>query len=241
MNKIIFHSDRVYNYFKKEYAPAPSGKFIPDWFLNASKYHEDKKTRQKSPSFVEGQSALGFKSCPALMDGYTSGYVLLTPCDIEFKDIEGKKTVILPEGFKEFCGQRNAMADFYVPEGYDENHFHWWPNWSFETPEGYSLLVIPPMNHFNLPFVTTSGIIDSDQWSNTGFFPFFVLKNFEGVIKAGTPFVQVIPFKREDWESEYIYHDNNDILKRREKNNELRFATGGGVYKKKYRRKKIYR
>jgi hypothetical protein len=31
-------------------------------------------------------------------------------------------------------------------------------------------------------------------------FPFFIRKDFEGIIPAGTPIAQAIPFKRTDWE-----------------------------------------
>jgi hypothetical protein len=240
-NKIIFQSDRVYNYFKQDFKPASAVKHIPSWFSNASRYHIDKKTGAHSNSFVEGQKAFGFKSCPALMDSFSSGYMLLTPCDLTFIKTDNSLEVKTSPGYEEFCSKRNSMGEFVVPYGYNEEHFHFWPNWAFSTPEGYSSLVMHPLNHFNLPFITTGGIIDSDTWDNTGFMPFFIRDGFEGTIPAGTPFAQVIPFKREEWSAEYNYNDQNQINERRSKNNELRFATGGGVYRKKYRKRKIYK
>jgi hypothetical protein len=35
-------------------------------------------------------------------------------------------------------------------------------------------------------------------------FPFFLKKDFNGIIKAGTPIIQAIPFKRETWDMEVI-------------------------------------
>ena len=36
--------------------------------------------------------------------------------------------------------------------------------------------------------------------------------NFEGIIKAGTPFVQIIPFKRDNWESESVIYDEGQLI-----------------------------
>jgi hypothetical protein len=35
----------------------------------------------------------------------------------------------------------------------------------------------------------------------TGRLPFFVKEGFEGVVPRGTPIYQIIPFKREKWDS----------------------------------------
>jgi hypothetical protein len=41
--------------------------------------------------------------------------------------------------------------------------------------------------------------------------PFFLIIGFSGVIPAGTPYVQMIPFKREDWASEIVIENPNKI------------------------------
>ena len=45
------------------------------------------------------------------------------------------------------------------------------------------------------------GVIDTDTYPSDGFLSFFVPKNFKGIIKQGTPFIQVIPIKREKFVS----------------------------------------
>ncbi|MGY4450794.1 hypothetical protein ACVWZR_005454 [Bradyrhizobium sp. i1.3.1] len=73
--------------------------------------------------------------------------------------------------------------------------------WTIEAPEGYSLFFTHPVNRFDLPFITLSGLVDCDRyrdswihfpahWHNTG---------FRGVLPKGTPIAQCIPVKREDW------------------------------------------
>ena len=133
------------------------------------------------------------------------GFLLKTPCDITFYQENGIPKVKLESGYKRFVEPRPPMDGFKTPYGYSDNHFHWNINWGPELPKGYSALYIPPLNNFSLPFITTSGIIDNDKLTTTGRLPFFIKKNFEGTIKRGTEYINIIPFKREDWEAEYNY------------------------------------
>jgi hypothetical protein len=87
------------------------------------------------------------------------------------------------------------------PNGYCENHMVFKGQWGVRLPRGWSLAVTHPMNRFDLPFFTTSGIIDSDEWWTGGNIPFFFQKDFEGVILKGTPIAQIIPIKRSSWVS----------------------------------------
>jgi hypothetical protein len=56
-----------------------------------------------------------------------------------------------------------------------------------------------PLNRFDLPFTTTSGIVDSDKFFAPGNVPFFIKEGFSGIIPEGTPFLQLIPIKRATW------------------------------------------
>lgn len=182
--KIIFNSNRDYN--SNENAPSPAKKNTPKWFLDASKYWTDENNKPMTfpPDYKKGP---GFKSCPALHDVFSSGYMFTTPCDIAVSKI-GDVVYIQPEkDFKGFCDGRPHMGEFHYPDGYYKQSYHWYPNWGFTLPEGYSALVIHPINHFELPFLTTSGIIDSDRYGPPGLIPFFIKNTFQGIIKKGTP------------------------------------------------------
>lgn len=63
-------------------------------------------------------------------------------------------------------------------------------------------MVMEPQHHEPAPITCASGIVDSDDFS-LPFNMFLKLRdpNFEGMIPAGTPFLQIIPFKREEWVS----------------------------------------
>jgi len=71
-----------------------------------------------------------------------------------------------------------------------------------------------PLAHNPNPwFEILEGIVDTDNYSAPVNFP-FVLKNSteEFLIPAGTPIAQVIPFKRDEWESTFV-EDKDEPMK----------------------------
>jgi hypothetical protein len=240
MNKIIFHSNRLYNKVSSKFHPVPSKKLVPEWFSKADRYLRMPNSEEIYIN-NEGGKMLNFKACPALMDFYTSGYLYLTPCDLTFyKDEAGDIQVKTTLGFEEFCMRREPMKDFVVPYGYDPIHFHWYPAWAPSLPDGYSAMYINPINRYDLPFISTAGIIDNDRMDTPGLIPFFIQKDFEGVVPEGTPYLQIIPFKREDWQMEIKLYEYEEILERH-KNSTARYRVKeGGAYKKNTWFKKRY-
>ena len=75
--------------------------------------------------------------------------------------------------------------------------------WIIKTPPGYSCLFTPPLNNQDDRFSIISGIVDTDTYPLQINFPFTIngdkYKTLTTVLKKGTPFVQVIPFKRDNW------------------------------------------
>jgi hypothetical protein len=138
----------------------------------------------------------------------------------------------IDKGFEDFCGIRPKMEGFPTPYGYEDDHFHWYPNWMPELPKGYSALYLNPINRFDLPFITVSGVIDNDDMDTPGLMPFFIKKDFEGIIPAGTEYAQIIPFKREDWEMEKIMHTEKEIYERHDYQAKKFRIPEGGAYKK---------
>jgi hypothetical protein len=73
--------------------------------------------------------------------------------------------------------------------------------WTIETPPGYSLLITHPINRHDLPFMTLTGLIDTDLYKDN--FINFPARwrdpSFRGVLPKGTPVAQCIPVKRELW------------------------------------------
>ena len=180
-----------------EPTPEPMIKHLPEWYKKAKKYFSEKNST--------------YKNCAPFFDSMSAGYALLTPCDISFFIEDGEPKVFLPKGYEGFVTERPPMGEFHSPTGHYKKHFAWSPSWGVRTPTGYSALYLTPLNMFSLPFTNTSGIIDSDKVYHPGNIPFFLKEGFTGVIPKGTPYIQVIPIKRDSWESNNVTVSVSDI------------------------------
>ena len=83
------------------------------------------------------------------------------------------------------------------------------------------------------------GIVDTDKYTAPVNFPFVLNDaNFEGLIPAGTPMAQVIPFKREDWNMRI--GEMKDLEDQNKVTRHLRTSFFDS-YKNKFRQPKNYR
>jgi len=92
--------------------------------------------------------------------------------------------------------------------------------WLIETPKNYSTLFVPPLNNAHPHFEVISAIVSTDCYSQFIHFPFVWRgpADWEGVILQGTPVVQLIPFKRDDFRhdiSAITEAENNIIMSTR--------------------------
>lgn len=173
--------------------PVAAKEKIPDWY-------------KKSEVFVkrDGQEYAGTKKCIPLLDSLISGYFLLLSSDVYIEILKtGQVSISYPDSLDGFplVHERSYELGEKIPRpaGHLTNHLAWTPNWGFKTPRGYSSLVTHPLNRFDLPFTTVTGIMDTDKCFTSGNLPFFLKEGFEGVIPKGTPFAQIIPIKRKKW------------------------------------------
>lgn len=221
--------------------PKPATKSVPEWFRQADRFAKNPIT---GSYFIGPDKAKipTFKACPALLDIYTTGYMLHTPCDIEFFINESGiiDVKITDDRYKDFVSARPPMPQFEHPHGYHKHHFSWLCDWGIKLPNGYSAIYLSPANRFDLPFYTVEGIVDNDAVNLPGFMPFFVQDNFIGVIPAGTPYAQIIPFKRENWKSEILVEDRVSMWKKNVANSNFYRVPDGGIYKNKVWQKRRY-
>jgi hypothetical protein len=222
--------------------PKPTIKTIPEWYRKGDRFaiRDDNGEYWKNP--MDGGKIPTWKACPAIFDIMGTGYVYRTPCDIEFYEESGQIRIkALDQPNQDFIQNRFPMPQFKAPMGYYENHFAWWADWAVEVPEGYSVLYTQPFNRFELPFLTTSGIIDNDKVNLPGTMPFFVVKGFTGIIPAGTPYAQMLPFKREDWDSEVDAEISTlDMMTKNQINSKKYRVPDGGVYQKEVWSRRTY-
>ena len=172
--------------------PVPAKKTIPEWFKEA----------ESSYLMPDGNVGAGLKTCMPYTDILMSGYMLTFPADVHVSSENGELKITwgdTPAG--DFIKQRPAALGATMPRpyGFLPNHLVFSGRWGWKTPRGYSTLVTHPFNRVDLPFHTISAVVDSDEFHASGNIPFFIRADFEGTIKAGTPFAQLLPVKRDAW------------------------------------------
>ena len=221
--------------------PKPTIKTLPDWYRKADRFALKPDGEHWQDPMVGGKVPT-WKACPAIFDIMGAGYVYRTPCDIEFYEESSQiKVKVLDPRKADFIQVRPPMPQFTAPMGYHESHFAWWSDWAVEVPEGYSVLYSQPFNRFELPFLTTSGIIDNDKVNLPGTMPFFVVKGFTGVLPAGTPYAQMLPFKRENWESKVDAETPLVTMSMKNQANSRKYRVpDGGVYQKEVWERRTY-
>ena len=181
MKKIKFHSIDVTIDFLH---PQPASKFVPEWF-------------RKLPGVVKGVETI--KKCVPFLDTMTSGYMIVLASDVYY---DGNNFQQVSKAEQVTTHFRDQLETFDVPKEYNEQPYKWINFFVTKTPKGYSTLFTHPLNRIELPFYSLTGIVETDKFPIPVNFPFFMKKDFVGVIPAGTPIIQAIPMKRDNWESE---------------------------------------
>lgn len=175
------------------YEPQPAKKIIPEWYKVLDSY----MNKNKIPN-GEGKSQSTIKKCMPVFDAITAGYIIFSPVDVYVSKKDDAFWYEWPsENPLTFHPIQQAPTH---PASNGQDFPKWLNPWAIQTPKGYSTLFVPPL-HRESPFTILEGIVDTDTYTNNVHFPFVITKlDFEGLIPAGTPIAQVIPFKRDKWE-----------------------------------------
>jgi hypothetical protein len=88
--------------------------------------------------------------------------------------------------------------------------------------------------------MTVSGIIDNDKVNLPGSFPFFIKQGWTGILPAGTPYAQLLPFLREDWKSTISIPNISEMTNNNMENSKKYRIPNGGVYKKEVWTRRLY-
>jgi hypothetical protein len=187
--------------------PITASSSLPEWYKKLPRFINN----SDKPIKALGQKDV--KTCVPFRDAMVNGYMYLLPADIEVAisdtgDIDifhnGQLTFNVVKKRGDINNPNNQGYGMPQPLGTSPIMFAWAAMWGTKTNKKDSILVTHPLNRHDLPFVTTSGIIDSGYFSVAGNIPFFIKEGFTGVIPKGTPIAQIIPFERQEWESEKI-------------------------------------
>lgn len=178
----------------EHFSPYPAKRGVPDWYKQLS----------QTISTTAGDKATA-KACVPFQDAMNAGYIIpnhyehalrtssVGANEYHFDHITPPMSRL---GFHyyEQCPMSNpplndAKLSFVKLE----------LEWSIRTPPGYSCLFFDPFYRDERQFQVLPGVIDTDTYDIPPAFPLQVRTHEDFTIAPGEPIVQVIPFKRDDW------------------------------------------
>jgi hypothetical protein len=221
--EIEFSAHEDYFSLKEDY-PIPAKLNIPDWYKNLE----------------HSISNITIKGCMPFLDSLTSGYILKIPQDFHIRhnvdSIDNEKNKI-KDSFQKFglhdmqsylqvkFVNLNSGVDIHPTKQVEGSPFIQKNKnlpfykiinpWKIKTPKGYSCLFVPPLNNSDDRFSIISGVVDTDTFTNEINFPIIINGDkypvLETIIQKGTPYVQVIPFKRDKWKMTFKPRKQKDV------------------------------
>lgn len=209
----------------------PAKLSVPQWYKDTPRFPDNKQ-----PTRFPIEST--YKICPVYGEAFTSGYMLPLPVDIAIEKSNDGPIISWSSANEAFVMMRDSKnnSNLPVPAGHYSQHFVWQTKHFIEIPKGYSFLITHPLNRHDLPFTTLSGIVDGNFVMHGGNIPVFFNKDFEGIIPAGTPIAQILPFKNEAWSSIV----DSAIIETGMINNNKSLNAAFGWYKQNIWKKKQY-
>jgi hypothetical protein len=186
---------------KEDFQPIPASEYKPDWW---------KKTKIVEDVGAGNGPGSTIRSCPAMADVLSTGYYVVAVRDM-YVEYNGDDPANQKSDFNMRCphhevwqSQTHPFAQFAMMPGYINDAIKMSMPFSVRTPKGYSTLYLDPFLFCNEYISAWQGIIDTDNFIGGDLNAQLIMypkvrKSF--IIPAGTPIVQLIPYKREKWTS----------------------------------------
>jgi len=249
-DKLIEFSAHEDYYVIKEDYPIPAKLNIPEWYKNLEHTIFNKTV----------------KGCMPFLDSLTAGYILKMPQDFYLRhnvDNKNEKGETFKDSFQTYGLHDSSQILFvkkinlnsgieihpvkqvegspFISKNKNLPFYKIINPWKITTPKGYSCLFVPPLNNSDDRFSIIPGIVDTDVFSNEINFPIIINGDkypvLEDTIKKGTPYVQIIPFKRDSWKMTFKPRKQKEV-----QNSRLFFGLKLlNVYKDKYWNKKSWK
>ena len=210
----------------EHWKPVPAKDCLPEWYANM--------TAAKDTYNFDENVLRSIRACVPVEDFLTAGYILKATYEVRVSEkIENfipKMNILTANTVNNKLNDSNKTDDMQglhpnnavgiyaenmcpmrsAEKKHPGNYFRFNSEWSIQTPPGYSCLVIQPYYLFQNEFSILPAIIDTDKFNQKIPVVGYLTKaNSEVRFFCGDPLVQVIPFKRDDWESEFT---SNTIL-----------------------------
>lgn len=211
--------------------PVPASRILPEWYKNTKRYPiQAKGSTSDNSGWINFGGADGenttmnqsIKGCVPVLDALSAGYIITLQQDIHAlvtEDSEGDKLI-------EFSWKRSPRDNREVMSTHPHWQFPLTPlkqkikedsktpvfkylnAFAIKTPPGYSCYFTKPIMRDTKGIEIFSGIVDTDSYEGIVNFPFDCnLPYGNHIIPMGTPIVQIIPFKRENWNHEIVLDD----------------------------------
>jgi hypothetical protein len=245
--KITFScSQKYFDRVEKKDFPCPASSAIENWY-KPIKHDDLKKT---------------LKGCMPFLDGMTAGYVLKLPQDfaIGLNHTDQQNNCLMHRVYpstndnfnedinlnhgspKDWHSIQQTINSPFLEKNGNLPIYKILNPWIITTPIGYSCLFIPPIGSKEDRFNIIPAIVDTDKFNLEINFPIVFntekyKQRYDGILLKGSPYVQVIPFKRECWNMKV------DVIEKKIRDkNIFRFISNiAKVYKLQFRTKKIWK
>ena len=216
----------------------PAKYFLPKWFKNMSDSIEISAVHEKGKPEYFGKKGTTAKKhtsgtvkrCPAIVDLITEGFIIPMWCDfliqrdMEIFEWDNKN---FPYGIDFHSKEQIKGWDLKKTDFKEGIKFQ--NPWRIYTPPGYSVMFMTPTYQFEKRFTVLPGIVETDSYHHINF-PSIWHTTKDAVIERGTPFIQVIPFKRDEWNLNVSQMNTEDF-----KNDETEKTALSTKFKNAYR------
>ena len=189
----------------------PAVQALPRWYKDMKPHAEGVLPSEKHNDGT-------VKACPAAFDSMSLGYIMPLWADLYVEPGE--------DGVPNFSWNKGVASGEGLPlmQRFDLTATEGMPHadktgmpafkidspWIITTPPGYSILFVAPLNNRDIMFECIAGVVHTDVFTTYMNLPFLWTgpTDFRGIIKQGTPLVQMIPIKREKIEHEIGFIDS---------------------------------
>lgn len=161
--------------------PKAASNVLPEWYKRLEGRIEE---TLDLPSTV--------RMCPAFLDALSLGWILPFEADVRVDN----ETGTFDDGGAGLVREA-TLGDGTLPEGVART-VRFRSRWGVRLPEGYSLLVMQPMNRREQRFKVVGEVVDADAGvTAVEVGAFWYPDAGNTIIREGEPLVQVVPFKRD--------------------------------------------